>query len=176
MKVKLAAQTLSKSVADALEYCRDGLRLPEFQNCHATVRFLRTVDQSFDVLNSRQKFAKGMKGALKPDLPNGDCSTMSLLDNAFAYIQSLKGVAGNLMYTTTKRTAFIGFMAAIKDAKALFKQYVGENKPLEHPLTYKLSQDHLQLFFGAIRAYGGANNNPTVRQFVCSVQTHDHEA
>ena len=168
MKVKLAAQTLSKSVADALEYCRDGLRLPEFENCHATVRFLRTVDQLFDVLNSRNKFAKGMKGALKPDLPNGDCSAMSFLDNAFAYIQSLKDVAGNLMYTTPKRTAFIGFMAAIKATKALFKQYVGENKPLEYLLTYKLSQDHLELFFGAIRAYGGANNNPTVRQFVAA--------
>ena len=59
MKVKLTAQTLSKSVADALEYCRDVLRLPEFENCHATVTFLRTVDQLFDVLNSRNKFAKG---------------------------------------------------------------------------------------------------------------------
>ena len=93
---------------------------------------------------------------------------MSFLYNTFAYIQSLKDVAGNLMYTTPKRTAFIGFMAAIKVTKALFKQYFGENKPLEYLLTYKLSQDHLELFFGAIRAYGGANNNPTVRRFVAA--------
>ena len=31
--------------------------------------------------------------------------------------------------------------------------------------TYKLSQDHLELFFSAIRAHGGYNNNPNVRQF-----------
>ena len=92
MKVKLAALTLSESVADALEYCRDSLRLLEFENCQATVRFLHTVHQLFDVLNSRNKFAKGMKGALKPHLPNGDCSAMSFLDNAFPYIQSLKDV------------------------------------------------------------------------------------
>lgn len=32
-------------------------------------------------------------------------------------------------------------------------------------LTNKLSQDHLELFFGAGRAKGGFNNNPTARQF-----------
>ncbi|XP_022170832.1 uncharacterized protein LOC111034103 [Myzus persicae] len=30
---------------------------------------------------------------------------------------------------------------------------------------YKLSQDHLELFFGNIRAQNGYNNNPTARQF-----------
>lgn len=30
---------------------------------------------------------------------------------------------------------------------------------------YKLSQDHLEIFFGSIRAHGGYNNNPTARQF-----------
>lgn len=30
---------------------------------------------------------------------------------------------------------------------------------------YKFSQDQLELFFGAIRSYGGYNNNPTSRQF-----------
>ncbi|GFO13484.1 THAP domain-containing protein 9 [Plakobranchus ocellatus] len=29
-----------------------------------------------------------------------------------------------------------------------------------------LSQDHLELFFGAVHAHGWCNNNPTVRQFV----------
>jgi len=30
---------------------------------------------------------------------------------------------------------------------------------------YKISQDHLELFFGSIRGMGGYNNNPTSRQF-----------
>eukprot|EP00064_Thunnus_orientalis_P015343 superscaffoldBa00002830_g15395 len=34
-----------------------------------------------------------------------------------------------------------------------------------YTLTYKLSQNHLELFFSAIRAHGGYNNNPNVRQF-----------
>jgi hypothetical protein len=37
--------------------------------------------------------------------------------------------------------------------------------PLKYLLTYKLSQDHLEIFFGCVRLHGGCNNNPTVRQF-----------
>ena len=33
---------------------------------------------------------------------------------------------------------------------------------------YKFSQDHLELFFGAIRATGGFNNNPTAEQFTAA--------
>lgn len=31
--------------------------------------------------------------------------------------------------------------------------------------VYRLSQNHLELFFGSVRAMGGHNNNPTARQF-----------
>lgn len=31
--------------------------------------------------------------------------------------------------------------------------------------TYKLSKDHLELFYSSIRSQGGYNNNPTARQF-----------
>ena len=34
-------------------------------------------------------------------------------------------------------------------------------------LTYKLSQDHLELFFSAVRAAGGFNN-PTAQQFMAA--------
>ena len=38
MKVNLAAQALSSSVADALEYCEGKLKLPQFQRCGPTVQ------------------------------------------------------------------------------------------------------------------------------------------
>jgi len=38
--------------------------------------------------------------------------------------------------------------------------------PLKYlKLGYKFSQDHIELFFAAVRARGGWNNNPTARQF-----------
>lgn len=36
---------------------------------------------------------------------------------------------------------------------------------ISYLLTYKLSQDHLEIFFSCIRRMGGFNNNPTCRQF-----------
>jgi hypothetical protein len=40
-----------------------------------------------------------------------------------------------------------------------------EDPLLEFILTYKFSQDHLELFFGVIRRKGGLNDNPTAQQF-----------
>ena len=36
---------------------------------------------------------------------------------------------------------------------------------MKYLLTYKVSQDHLELFFAAVRQASGWNNNPTTRQF-----------
>ena len=36
---------------------------------------------------------------------------------------------------------------------------------LKYLLTYKLSQDHLELFFAAVRSSCGSKNNPTDRQY-----------
>jgi hypothetical protein len=55
MKVRLAAQTLSTSVADSLKFCKDDLKLPEFQNCGATIKYVSTFDRLFDILNSRNR-------------------------------------------------------------------------------------------------------------------------
>ena len=59
MKVNIAVQTLSASVADAIEFCRVHLKLYQFAGSEATVRFLRLIDRLFDLLNSRNPLAKG---------------------------------------------------------------------------------------------------------------------
>ena len=53
MNVRLAAQTLSSSVADAIEFLDVSMKLPEFQDSQPTVTFTRTIDRRFDILNSR---------------------------------------------------------------------------------------------------------------------------
>lgn len=65
-KVNLAAQTLSASVADAIEFCRVTLKLRQFIGSEPTVRFLRLIDNLFDVLNSRNPVAKGYKAPMRP--------------------------------------------------------------------------------------------------------------
>ena len=65
MKVNLAAQTLSSSVADAIDFCRDDLQLDAFKGSEATVQFIRLFDRLFDTLNSRNPLGKGYKAPLK---------------------------------------------------------------------------------------------------------------
>lgn len=51
MKVRLAVQLLSKSVADALLYCEQNLKLKEFEECSAIAQFLKMFNIIFDILN-----------------------------------------------------------------------------------------------------------------------------
>ena len=166
MKVNLAAQVLSSSVANALEYCTNELRLPQFKGCEATVEFIRIFDQLFDILNSRNPLAKGYKAPLRS---SNKCTWDSFLTDAYDYISTLKNNCGIPMYKTKRKTGFIGFLVGIRSTKQMFHDLV-ESKParLKYLLTYKMSQDHLELLFCAIRACGGFNNNPTTKQFTAA--------
>ncbi|CAH1382958.1 unnamed protein product, partial [Tenebrio molitor] len=48
----------------------------------------------------------------------------------------------------------------------MFLEVCQKEKLLCYIPTYKLSQNHLELFFGIIRLHGGSNNNPTAKQFI----------
>ena len=50
IKVALAVQTLSSSVADAIKFCTS-LGLPQFQESDATVRFIRCIGDTLKVLS-----------------------------------------------------------------------------------------------------------------------------
>lgn len=64
MKVKLATQLLSQSVADALKFCKDNLNLKEFSGVDATVLFIEMFNKAFDILNSRSEKCFGAKKAI----------------------------------------------------------------------------------------------------------------
>ena len=166
MKVSLAVQALSRSVADAIEYCDKHLKKEAFKGSEATVKFIRIIDQLFDVMNSRNPIAKEFKAPIKS---SNQHVWEPFLDEAFHYLRHLKESTGVPMYKSRRKTGFVGFMAAIMSIKGIFGEYVAKNdSPLKYLLTYKLSQDHLELFFGAMRSGGGCNDNPTVQQFVAT--------
>jgi len=166
MKVNLAAQTLSASVADAIEFCNVHRKLFQFSGSEATVHFLRFIDRLFDVLNSRNPVAKGYKASMKP---SNECVWRPFLEEAKQYLLKLTDDKGLPMYTTKRRTAFVGLLCTTDFIVAVYNDLVAAaNAPLKYLLTYKVSQDHLELFFGAVRASCGSNNNPTVRQFVAA--------
>ena len=166
MKVNLEAQTFSSSVADAIDYCREVLKILQFQDSEETVKFLRIFDHLFDILNSRNPLAKGYKSPLRV---SNKSSWDPFLDEAYQYILGPKNPDVQPMHTTRRKTGFLGFLVGIQSIKRIFQALAeANNVPLKYLLTYKLSQDHLELFFGAVRAAGGFNNNPTTQQITAA--------
>ena len=130
MKVNLAAQSLSSSVADAIEYCATTLKLPQFQGSQATVKFIRHFDHLFDVLNSRNPLAKGYKSPLRASNKH---VWDPFFDEVYKYISGLKEPSGVLMTKSRRKTGFIGFLTAIKSTKEMFHELVGKvNAPLNY--------------------------------------------
>ena len=166
MKVSLAAQVFSTSVADAIQYCNEGLKLPQFRGCEATVQFIRHVDSTFDVLNSRNPLGKGFKAPMRK---TNNERTQKILAESREFLLGLKSNDGNFMHLGSRRVGFVGFVVSIDSIVKVFEELVdAPNAPLSYVLTYKFSQDHLELFFAAVRSHGGFNNNPTALQFMSS--------
>lgn len=162
MKVRLATQLLSESVADAMEFCKQ-LGIPEFAGCDGTVMFIRLFNNLFDIMNSRNMRAKGWKRALTSFNIQ---ETIEFFAAAEIYIKGLKlGDGQTFVINSNRSTGFCGFLTCMSSLIKLFNAHVVPDNTLKYICTYKLSQDHLELFFGAIRSKCGFNNNPSARVF-----------
>ena len=101
----------------------------------------------------------------KAPLSSGNIKSVSeQLELDFQYIRSLRcPSSGKPITSTNRKTGFIGFLIAIFNIKRLF-----DRLNIDFLCTYKISQDHLELFFSKIRSHCGHNNNPTALQFESS--------
>ena len=170
MNVRLAAQTLSSSVANAIEFLDKSTKLPSCCNSHGTVKFIHTIDRLFDILNSRNPIAKGFKTPLRPK--NKDTWEEILMSTA-SYLLSLKTNTpeGQLISTSQRKTFVIGFVACIRSTISMATQmFSSPTNPFKYLLTYKFSQDHIELLFSCIRSRGGWNNNPNIMFYSSSMQ------
>ena len=165
MNVRLAAQTLSSSVADAIEFLDVSMKLPQFNNSQATVNFTRIIDRAFDILNSRNPMGKGYKQPLRPQSRG---TWEAILKHTADYLLSMVTLTGGqkkLLSTHKRKTFIIGFSATIKSiieiSDEMFKLPAN---PFKYILTNQFSQDHIELLFSCIRSKGGWNNNPNSLQ------------
>lgn len=165
MKVKLAAQTLSSSTADALLFMKN-IHMDGFHNVDETVTFCRNIDRLFDFLNSRNPFAKGYKSAIFPsNLEYLESEIIPLVDYLFTLQVKNNNDTISHIYTTSKKTFVIGFALAVKSIFSIAKLLFEENQNFKYILSYQFSQDHIEILFSRFRQRFGANNNPNVLQF-----------
>ena len=166
MKVGVAAQTLSRSVADAIDFLREDMKLPQFLGSEATTAFLRRIDCLFDILNSRHPCGRAFKAPLR--LSSREVWEPFLKETR-AYLLSLCDMSGKPIFATPKRTAVVGFCLTI-DSVCLLAIDLLNNSNFSFFLTYKISQDHIELLFSKIRRRGGWCNNPTVSHFTAAIR------
>lgn len=121
--------------------------MSSFQGCEATVKFIRNIDRLFDLLNSRLPWAKGFKGPLKE---SNIGTWRPFFDAISTYLLNLKDVEGQLLHKSQKKTPILGFVITITSFIGIFDEYITKKK-LSYLLTYKMSQDHLELFFCSVR-------------------------
>ena len=152
MKVGVAAQTLSSSVADAIDFMNIVEKDEKFQDSEATVTFIRIVDKVFDTLDSRNALSKGSKQPLKLVNKEQWEAELTMIAN---YLLSLKSKDGQLLITHKRKTFIFDFVACIKStiemATTMLTQAIN---PFKYLLTYKLSQDHIGILFSCISVPG----------------------
>lgn len=140
------------------------LQLPEFIGSAPTVRFIRAVDRIFVFLNVRNPWGRGYKSPLRT--VNEKRWRVKIMEE-INYLSKLKLTNDTLLVQSRRKAGFLGFYNAVISVLHIYDKYVKAEKPeLNYLLTYKLSQDHLELFFCAIRSRGGWCPNPTAAQFV----------
>lgn len=86
MNVRLAAQTLSSSVADALTYLSQNN--DEFIKAGPTSEFIKYINNAFDILNSRNKFSTKPYGTSISD--NTILFYTDFIDKFITYIKGLE--------------------------------------------------------------------------------------
>ena len=160
MNVALAAQTLSSSVATAIDFLRDDLGLPQFLDSEPTCKFLRLFDMIFDLCNSTNPFAKGFKSPITQYNFMLKCNVIA---DAIRYIKSLTDAAGKPLIQGKRKTGFVGFVVTLTSIQRIAERLLRNG--YKFLLTYRLSQDHLETLFSRIRRKGGWNNNPNTLQF-----------
>lgn len=161
MNVKLATQTLSESVSNALKFVNQ-LHINNFENCLPTAHFALIFNNIFDLLNCRNKFAKRNRF----NIPISDQSYNFLKDSAdtfIHYITKLNDYNGTPLLRSNRKTGFLGFIICLTNIFELFK--VIKKYGNDYLLSFKISQDFLETFFSTIRSRNGFNNNPNAKQF-----------
>lgn len=168
MKVRLATQLFSISVANGLLYLEK--TNPKFKGSLATSQFLRMFNDLFDIFNSSTlydaySYKRGISinnlNYLLKKLSEGEDYIHNLYYYDFKHEQKLKILSRTCLFNT----GFRGFLINICTFRNLVTDYL-LTKQIEYILFYKISQDHLELFFSLIRQRGGHNDNPDCTQFI----------
>ncbi|KAE9543700.1 hypothetical protein AGLY_002096 [Aphis glycines] len=124
-----------------------------------TSEFCKMFNDAFDIPNCKNRLAKG-----DYDFPTEEKTILKIkkfVEQFTLYIEGLKFEPSNnysegqQILLSQRKTGFLGLIICLSRKK----------NGISYLLSYKLSQNHLEVFFSALRNRGGFNNNPNAIQF-----------
>lgn len=161
MSVRIAAETMSNSVADALDFLRIK-GVADFASSEATAKFIRRINNIFDISNSMHEDAICFK---RPISPQTEKEYFEYSEESITYMKNLKlKLGGKSILLTKSKMPFLGFTIVLTNFRSFYNEYVNSNI-LPYVMTFRFSQDHLELLFACIRQMFGCNDNPSAKQF-----------
>lgn len=89
---------------------------------------------------------------------------VEFVKSSIEYLKSLKNQDFKPITNSKRKTGFNGLITYLNSVYNLFNDTV-KTGTMDFILTYKVSQDHLEMLFSVIRSRGGFNNNPFAAQF-----------
>lgn len=99
----------------------------------------------FDFMNSRNPLATGSKSPLRVSI---ESYWKPIIEREVEYLKGITNSEGKSIFKTQRRVPFVGFVSGVIAVLGIFDEYVKPpNSQIKYLLTYKLSQDHLELFF-----------------------------
>ena len=102
MNVRIAAQTLSSFVADALQFLMDSGHT-DCSDAAGTIKFIRVIDRLFDTFNVKSLYGKGFK---KPLFKNNFVVWNSVINESIHYLSTLTNT-NNIPLLQHRRKTFI---------------------------------------------------------------------
>lgn len=164
MKVSLAVQTLSSSVASSMKSLLVR-KFPGFENAGGTIEFTQRMDILFDTLNSDgERPDNRYKSAINSESKS---EIFAILDDTFDYIKKLTVGPSRLpVLKSSSNVGFKGMLIGIENVKSIYTDFV-ETKRLDLFHARRVGQCPLESLFSRCRSSSmlGFNTNPTVSQF-----------
>lgn len=170
MHVRTAVETLSASTANAMEYCQKN-GVPGFEKASATIQFCRIMDPLWDIMNSQRILGSEINQYKSAINPKNSGDVFKFLVEAKEYLLSLEIVSKRSkkrvkVVMSDRQTGFRGFIIDIISITAMYHDLVEKHHYMLFFASYRMSQDHLEMFFCKIRSMNGYNENPMSQQFV----------
>lgn len=118
MNVRVAAETLSGSVANSMQHLMDQGH-EQFINSSATIKFVRSINDCFDIMNTKSKEKESpLRNAINPK--NKD-EIFGFFENFTEYLKKMQTAKQTSLIRSPYRTPFRGLIINMSNFKMIYE-------------------------------------------------------